>query len=187
MSPTRTDRTHALTWVDAFTDRRFAGNPCAVVFDADDVDLATRIAVPRETRLSECAFLQHSERANVGVRYYVASGEIPMAGHPTIATVVALVDAGVVTLVDGRATLTLEVGAGILPIEVATTTDGLVRVTMTQLRPTFGRSWDPELIAPLVGLGPEDFRATPRTVSTGTTRGPVHGVRHRLPRGVVVG
>lgn len=159
---------HPLHWIDAFTDTPFGGNPCAVVFDADDVDEATRIAFTRETRLSECAFLQHTERADVGVRYYVASGEIPMAGHPTIATVTALVDAGRVPLVDGRARFTLEVGAGVLPIEVDATRDGPPVVTMTQLRPTFGREWDAELVAPLVGLDPADLRATPRTVSTGT-------------------
>lgn len=159
---------HPVHWIDAFTDTPFGGNPCAVVFDADEVDEATRIAFTRETRLSECAFLQASEAADVGVRYYVASGEIPMAGHPTIATVTALVDAGRVALVDGRARFTLEVGAGVLPIEVDATGDGPPVVTMTQLRPTFGREWDAELVAPLVGLDPDDLRATPRTVSTGT-------------------
>ncbi|MBY5162311.1 PhzF family phenazine biosynthesis protein [Salsipaludibacter albus] len=160
--------THSLAWVDAFTDRAFGGNPCAVVFDADDVDVDTRIAFTRETRLSECAFVVASSVADVGARYYVASGEIPMAGHPTIATVTALLDAGVVELVDDVASFTLEVGAGVLPIEVDGTADGPPRITMQQLRPTFGRSWEPELVAPLVGLRADDFRATPRTVSTGT-------------------
>lgn len=159
---------HPVEWIDAFTATPFGGNPCAVVFDADEVDEATRIAFTRETRLSECAFLQTSEAADVGVRYYVASGEIPMAGHPTIATVTALVDTGRVALVDGRTRFTLEVGAGVLPIEVDATGDGPPVVTMTQLRPTFGREWDAELVAPLVGLEPDDLRATPRTVSTGT-------------------
>lgn len=159
---------HPVQWIDAFTATAFGGNPCAVVFDADAVEVATRIAFTRETRLSECAFLQSSSMADWGVRYYVASGEIPMAGHPTIATAIALVDSGRVALVDGHAAFTLEVGAGVLPIEVDATTNGPPMVTMTQLRPTFGRGWDRELIAPLVGLAPEDFRATPRTVSTGT-------------------
>lgn len=159
---------HPVRWVDAFTDRVFGGNPCAVVFDADQVDVDTRVAFTRETRLSECAFLQHSDVADHGVRYYVASGEIPMAGHPTIATVAALLDAGVVDLVDGRAAFTLEVGAGVLPIEVDATGTGPSRITMQQLRPTFGRHWEPDLVAPLVGLEPGDLRAIPRTVSTGT-------------------
>lgn len=155
------------TWVDAFTDTPFAGNPCAVVFAADDVDEDTRIAFTRETRLSECAFLQHSDDADFGVRYYVASGEIPMAGHPTIATTVALVDAGLVEPTD-RAGFTLEVGAGVLRIDVEAGRGGPPLVTMRQLRPTFGHTWDAAQVAPLVGLDPRDIADTPQTVSTGT-------------------
>lgn len=58
-----------LIWLDAFTDRAFGGNPCAVIFDAADMDVETRIALTRETRLSECAFLVGSERADFGARY----------------------------------------------------------------------------------------------------------------------
>lgn len=58
---------HHFVWVDAFTDHRCGGNPYAVVFDADDADDAVRIAVTRETRLSECAFLEASDIADVGV------------------------------------------------------------------------------------------------------------------------
>lgn len=157
-----------MTWVDAFTATPFGGNQCVVVFGADHVDDAMRTAFTRETGLSECAFLQASAVADVGVRYHTASGEIPMAGHPTIATVTAMLDRGMVSLVAGRAAFTLEVGAGVLDIEVDATGDGAPLVTMRQLRPTFGGTWDPADIAPLVGLDPADFRARPQTVSTGT-------------------
>lgn len=159
---------YRFAWVDAFTDRAFGGNPCAVVFDADDVDEGSRIALTRETRLSECAFLQHSRIADVGVRYYVASGEIPMAGHPTIATTIALLDAGHLRLRDDQATFTLEVGAGVMQIAVDDTGAGPPLVTMRQLRPVFGRRWDPGEIAPLMGLEVNDVVAPPQTVSTGT-------------------
>ena len=153
-----------LIWVDAFTDRALGGNPCAVVFDAADLDVARRLAFTRETRLSECAFLVGSERADFGARYYTASGEIRMAGHPTVATCCALDAAG---LMGDRARFTLEVGAGVLPVEVDRS--GLLpRFTMTQFAPEFGQAWPPERVAPLVGLAPEDILGTPRTVSTGT-------------------
>lgn len=157
-----------VAWVDAFTDRAFNGNQCVVVFGADAVDDATRTAFTRETGLSECAFLQHSEIADIGVRYHTASGEIPMAGHPTIATVTALLDRDMVPLVDAQASFTLEVGAGVIPIEIDATGNGPARIAMQQLRPTFGAHWDPADIAPLLGLTTSDFRATPQTVSTGT-------------------
>lgn len=152
-----------LMWVDAFTDRPMGGNPCAVVFDADDVAPETRIALTRETRLSECAFLVSSDRADFGARYYLASGEIPMAGHPTIATCAALDRAG---LIDDREGFTLELGAGV--VEIAVDRAGpLPRFTMTQCAPVFGDRHAPVAIAPLVGLAAEDIVATPRTVSTG--------------------
>lgn len=158
-----------VTWVDAFTDMPFGGNPCAVVFDTVGIPEATRIAFTRETRLSECAFVQPSDVADVGARYYLASGEILMAGHPTIATVAALLDAGdAIRLKDGRAEFTLEVGAGVLPITVDAAGGGHPRITMQQLRPTFGQTWDPVLIAPVVGLSPDDLAAPPQTVSTGS-------------------
>lgn len=154
-------------WVDAFAARAFEGNPCAVVFDADGLDLETRLAFTRETRLSECAFLQTpaprdgAPPADFAARYYTASGEILLAGHPTIATVTTLLDAGLVT---PGARFTLEIGAGVIDIEI----DETGEVTMVQPAPRFGRRWRAEEIAPLVGLAAEDIAHAPRTVSTGT-------------------
>jgi trans-2,3-dihydro-3-hydroxyanthranilate isomerase len=155
-------------WVDAFTETRFGGNPCAVVFDGDDVSVEDRLAFTRETRLSETAFLVASNKADFGARYYVASGEILMAGHPTIATVAALVDRGMVDLSAGTARFTLEVGAGVLPIEVVAREGRPPLIAMTQPAPVFGRRYDRGEIAALVGLDAEDVAADPRTVSTGT-------------------
>ncbi len=140
-----------------------------MVFYADDIPVEQRIAFTRETRLSECAFLQGSDVADFGVRYYVASGEIKMAGHPTIATVTALIDAGLVTD-DGQSVseFTVEVGAGVLPITVEWRGEEPPMITMRQFAPEFGSEYQPADIAPLVGLEEDDFLAVPQTVSTGT-------------------
>ena len=58
-------------WVDAFTETAFGGNACAVVHDAADLDAETRMALVRETSLSECAYLVGSDKADFGVRYYL--------------------------------------------------------------------------------------------------------------------
>ncbi len=157
---------HRFMWVDAFTDRPLTGNPCAVVFDADEVPVETRLAFTRETRLSECAFLVASERADFGARYYLPSGEIAMAGHPTVATCAALDRAG---LIGERDSFTLEIGAGVVEIGVERA-GAAPRFTMTQYAPVFGARHDPATVAPLVGLAPEDIVATPRTVTTGGPR-----------------
>ena len=155
--------TYAFDWVDAFTDRPFGGNACCVVHGAEGLSLKQRLALVRETSLSECAYLVGSDVADFGVRYYVAHQEILMAGHPTIATVVSLLDRGMVPLHNGRADFTLEVGAGILPIEVS---DGMI--TMTQPAPVFGEKHDPAEIAALYGLSEKEIIGVPQTVSTGT-------------------
>jgi PhzF family phenazine biosynthesis protein len=155
---------HRFFWIDAFTDQPMGGNPCAVVFDADDVPVETRIAFVRETRLSECAYLVASDRADFGTRYYVATGEIRMAGHPTIATCRALGASG---LLEGRDSFTLEVGAGVLPIDISRGAGPAV-FTMTQFAPEFLREYPPAEIAALYGLEAEDIVGVPQTVSTGT-------------------
>jgi PhzF family phenazine biosynthesis protein len=155
-------------WVDAFTETRFGGNPCAVVFDGDGVSVADRIAFTAETRLSETAFVVASDKADFGARYYLARGEILMAGHPTIATVAALIDRGLVDLSGGAAAFTLEVGAGVLPIAVTGREGRPPLIAMTQRTPVFGRRYDRGEIAALFGLTAADVAADPRTVSTGT-------------------
>ncbi len=155
-------------WIDAFTDVRYGGNPCSVVFDADDISDEDRIAYTRETGLVECAFLQRSAVADFGARYFMPTGEIPLAGHPTVAIVTAMVEAGMISLPSGPIAFTLEVGAGVITIEVEPREDRPALVTMTQLRPEFGRTYDPGAIAALYGLAADDVVGQPQTVSTGS-------------------
>ncbi|MFO7856020.1 MAG: PhzF family phenazine biosynthesis protein [Paracoccaceae bacterium] len=155
-----------LDWVDAFAERPFAGNACAVVHDAGELAPETRMALVRETSLSECAFVVPSETADFGARYYLADREIPMAGHPTVATAVSLVHRGAVDVSSGRASFTLELPAGVLPIEV-TAEGGRITVRMIQPRPEFLEPQDPAEIAAVFGLSAEDVEGVPRIVSTG--------------------
>lgn len=103
-------------WVDAFSTQPFGGNGCVVVHDASEVSIQDRLALVKETSLSECAFLVNSKIADFGVRYYLAEAEIPMAGHPTIATVTSLLSRGLVKTTNGSSKFTLEVGSGVLQI-----------------------------------------------------------------------
>jgi len=98
--------TYDFDWVDAFTDQPFSGNACVVVHGADNISIADRTRLVRETSLSECAFLVHSDRADFGARYYLAEREIPMAGHPTIATVASLIHRCLIDLSSGSAEFT---------------------------------------------------------------------------------
>lgn len=153
---------HDFDWIDAFTDTPFSGNGCAVVHDAGDLDDATCRRFVAETSLVECTFLEPSEVADHKVRYFLASREIPFAGHPTIATVASLVDRGIVT----GDHVTLETGAGIVPVDI--TRDGSrTEFAMTQVAPVFGDHLPKDIVAAVGGLSPDDIIAPPRIVSTG--------------------
>lgn len=145
-------------WVDAFSDRPFGGNGCAVVHQAAGLDDETCMAFVRETSLVECTFTGPSEQADVRVRYFLASREIPFAGHPTVATAAALRHRGLI----GDGTLTLETGAGVIPVELIGKS-----VKMTQIAPTFGDYVPVEKVASVGGIAPDGILHIPRLTSTG--------------------
>ncbi len=145
-------------WVDAFTDRPFGGNGCAVVHGGAHLPEDVACAYVRETSLVECTFTGPSEVADFNVRYFLASREIPFAGHPTIATVAALRSRGLAT----GERLTLETQAGIVAIDL----DG-DEIEMTQIAPVFGAMVDPDLVAAAVSLPVEAIVGRPQKVSTG--------------------
>ncbi|UWR29415.1 PhzF family phenazine biosynthesis protein [Sulfitobacter sp. W002] len=145
-------------WVDAFTDQVFGGNGCAVVHGGAVLPDAICTAYVRETSLVECTFTGPSEIADFKVNYYLASREIPFAGHPTIATVAALRHRELI----GEGPLRLETGAGIVEIEVRG-----AQIAMTQIAPVFGVEVPVELVADVGGLEPGDIIGQPQVVSTG--------------------
>lgn len=156
--------------VDAFTDQPLGGNPCAVVLDADDLDEEDMLAIAREMNLSETAFVRSSPVADFGVRYFTPAEEIPLAGHPTIATTYALVDSGRLPLTQEHTTISLELQIGPIPVEIFSRDGQVERIVMSQVKPRFLQVHDPNDVLPIFGLEPED--ALPgypiQTVSTGT-------------------
>ena len=156
--------------VDAFTERPLGGNPCAVFFDADALDVATMQAIAREMNLSETAFVRRSTVADVGARYFTPAEEIPLAGHPTIATIFALVEAGRLALAGETTRITLELPAGVIEVAIHAQGDQVGPIVMSQLAPRFLNSYDPAEVLPAFGLTAADVLAGApvQTVSTGT-------------------
>lgn len=145
-------------WVDAFADHAFGGNGCAVVHGGAHLPEAVACAYVRETSLVECTFTGPSEVADVRVRYFLASQEIPFAGHPTIATVAAMRARG---LISGQA-LTLETLAGLVRVELHGE-----EIEMTQIAPEFGPYADVAQVAAAISLPEAAISGRPRLVSTG--------------------
>jgi PhzF family phenazine biosynthesis protein len=89
-------RRFAFRQVDVFTDTPLVGNPLAVVLGADALDDAQMQSFACWTNLSETTFLlAPSERAaDYRVRIFTPLRELPFAGHPTLGSCHAWLDAG---------------------------------------------------------------------------------------------
>ncbi len=102
--------------IDVFTDDALFGNPVAVVHDAEGLDDETMHRFARWTNLSETTFLlaPTEPSADYRVRIFTPTAELPFAGHPTLGTCRAWLDAG------GRPASTTTViqqcAAGLIPI-----------------------------------------------------------------------
>ena len=85
-------RTFAYETVDVFTDRRFAGNPLAIVPDARGLSSAEMQTIAREFNYAETSFvLPPQNPANSAhVRIFTPEEEMPFAGHPNVGTAFAL-------------------------------------------------------------------------------------------------
>ncbi len=161
--------TYPFWQVDAFTRQPLGGNAAAIVFDADDLSEAQMQAIAIEMNLSETAFVMRSAVADFRVRYFTTFGEIPLAGHPTIATFHALAEAGRIQG-EGRVRVTQELGIGVLPVELDLWDGRPQRVIMSQKPPVFLRTYDPAPWIAALGITPDDLLPgyPIQTVSTGT-------------------
>ena len=88
--------THPFTQLDVFTDTPLQGNPLAVVFDAQGLSDAQMQAFARWMNLSETAFLLPASdaQADYRVRIFTPARELPFAGHPTLGSCHAWLEAG---------------------------------------------------------------------------------------------
>jgi trans-2,3-dihydro-3-hydroxyanthranilate isomerase len=111
-------RRFRLRWVDVFTERMLAGNPLAVVLQADGLSDKQMQAIARETNLSETTFVLPPEQRDhaAKVRIFTPQAELPFAGHPTVGTGWVLLDEGLVS--SDAETFTLEEEVGPIPVRV---------------------------------------------------------------------
>lgn len=158
--------------LDVFTRRPYAGNPLAVVTDADGLGSPRMQAIAREMNLSETVFVQKpsTNRALARLRIFTTTAELPLAGHPVVGTWFLLAELGVVPAREGTVRVVQQTGAGLLPVDIYFR-DGRPRlVTMTQ-RPMQRRpaQIDRRKLVAALGLRPPDLdpRLPLEMVSTG--------------------
>jgi trans-2,3-dihydro-3-hydroxyanthranilate isomerase len=141
--------------LDVFTDRRFAGNPLAVVLEAEGLAAAAMQAIAREFGHPETVFIlapgDRSHRARL--RIFTPARELPFAGHPTVGTAVLL------GLRDGKAggsTMVLEetIGPVGCTVEPGSGGQGSARFVIPQLPARAGEASDDAAIAAALLLEP---------------------------------
>jgi PhzF family phenazine biosynthesis protein len=102
--------------VDVFTAQPYHGNALAVVLDANGLSDEQMQRFARWTNLSETTFLlkPHAPEADYRVRIFTPGGELPFAGHPTIGTCHAWLEAGGAP--KGGDTVVQECGVGLVRV-----------------------------------------------------------------------
>jgi PhzF family phenazine biosynthesis protein len=100
--------------VDVFGAGPYLGNPVAVVLDSADLDGAAMWRLASWTNLSETTFVlpPSAETADYRVRIFTPVAELPFAGHPTLGTCHAWLEAGGAPRRDG--VVVQECGAGLV-------------------------------------------------------------------------
>src|SRR5579862_5934521 len=106
---------------DVFTERRFGGNPLAVVLDGRELTTAQMQAIAAEFNLAETTFVLPPKDAahTAQVRIFTPRAEMPFAGHPNVGTAFVLAREGEChgRTVGGEA-MVFEEAAGLVRIEL---------------------------------------------------------------------
>lgn len=166
--------------IDAFTTRRYQGNPAGVVANAGGLDDAQMQLIARELNNSETAFILPAEASDhdVRVRFFTPTTEVPVCGHATVSAhyVLALEGGGT----GWRRQLT---GAGTQRIETLRDGDDY-RIAMEQNPPLFHPPLTASLVAEVaaalgIGIDALDPRCPVQFVSTGHGKLLI-GVRDRM-------
>jgi trans-2,3-dihydro-3-hydroxyanthranilate isomerase len=143
--------------VDVFTDRRFGGNPLAVVLNGERLTTAQMQAIAGEFNLSETTFvLPPKDPAHTAeVRIFTPKAEIRFAGHPNVGTAFALARRG-----HAHDPLLFEEKAGLVAVDLMRQQGTVVGARLTAPQPlTVGEEVAVDVVAAACGLDPGDIVA----------------------------
>lgn len=146
--------------VDVFTDRRFGGNPLAVLPAAEGLTGDQMQAIAAEFNLSETTFIlpPRDPAHTAAVRIFTPKAELAFAGHPNVGTAFVLARRGAVY---GRATgdpLVFEEQAGLVPLDLLTEDGAVVGARLTAPQPlSRGAAIAVETVAEACGLAADDI------------------------------
>ena len=106
--------------VDVFTSKPLFGNPVAVILDAEGLTGEQMQQVALWTNLSETTFVLPASEvgADYQARIFTPTEELHFAGHPTLGTAHAVIEAGIASPRNGK--LVMQCGAGLVDVSVET-------------------------------------------------------------------
>lgn len=148
--------------LDVFTDRRFGGNPLAVILGADDLNSYQMQVIARELNLSETVFVLRAENPahSARTRIFTPAVELPFAGHPTIGAAALLAELRTPVL-NGESDTLLVLEQGIGPVRVGVRLRPEAQVfaefDAPKLPAEAGVLPEPELLAAGLGLSPSEI------------------------------
>lgn len=136
-------RSRPFRQVDVFTAVPYRGNPVAVVLDADGLDDAEMQAFANWTNLSETTFVlpPTDPAADYRVRIFTPQAELPFAGHPTLGTAHAVIEAGIARVKHGRLVQQCAVGLVELAVGAGRQSFRLPRYSLTDLPDPEATAW----------------------------------------------
>lgn len=167
---------------NVFTDKRFAGNPLAVVFEADEIADAAMQAVAREFNYPETVFVLRpaDPASDASIRIFTPAMELPFAGHPTVGAAVALARDGAGS---GARTLVIQEKIGLLRCVIDPIDDdrGHARFELPKLPERAGAAASDGAIAAALGIdvgdiGFDGFAPTRWSAGIPFTFVPVRGI-----------
>jgi trans-2,3-dihydro-3-hydroxyanthranilate isomerase len=147
--------------VDVFTGTQFAGNPLAVVLNAEGLSTQQMQAIAAEFNLSETTFVRPPKDPahTAEVRIFTPRSEMPFAGHPNVGTAFVLARAGVCY---GRSvnrdSVIFEEKAGLVPIEILREGATVVGANLASPQPlSVGAEIPGQLVASACGIPLDDI------------------------------
>ena len=151
--------------VDVFTDRKFGGNPLAVIPDAQGLTAEQMQSIAAEFNLAETTFVlpPRDPKNTAHVRIFTPKSELPFAGHPNVGTAFVLARHG-----RSGDRFVFEEGAGLVPLDLTRESGVVVSARLAAPQPlSLVETVPADIVAQAAGLQPGDIVGEPVVASTG--------------------
>jgi len=162
-----------LNIVDAFATRPFAGNPAAIIPNANTLTTEEMIRISEELGMEVGFVLPSDQRgADVRLRFFIDRSEDTLSGHVLMAALACMADRGIFRPKDTSegTLLHVETLAGVLQCRLLAEPEGLTRINCEMPNPRFGEVVPPDEVAAALDMPADQLRVNghgPQRVSCG--------------------